>query len=342
MRRFAVVLACFLAVSTAAALAHAESVYYVSRHPLPKRVGHGFCDIDVPHFHDYPPADVRLYRQVDGQYYFVGDPTPFGYEGPRYSFYGPHPVADVNVSFGAPTYCYLKGPHYHWYAPPPTAQFEMRGGAYWYVGNFEPVFYAEEPRFVMVNEVYAPLMYERPVIDVSIAPPAFHGEIFVGGAPMWHGGPPPRGWHPGPAAWYGGPGFHGGGPGWHGGPDHRDLVMREHHEEWRHEEHRGWEHDRGWHGGPPPEHGWRGGPGPGPGFHGGGPGPGPGFHGGGPGPGFHGGGPGPGPGFHGGGGPGPGPGFHGGGPAPHAQPAFHGGGGPAPHAGGGPRNGFHR
>ena len=117
MRRFAVVFACLIGLSAAAGTAQAASVYYVSRHPLPKRVGHGFCDIDVPHFHDYPPSDARLYRQVEGQYYFVGDPTPFGYEGPRYSFYGPHPIADVNVTFGAPTYCYLRGPHYHWYAP---------------------------------------------------------------------------------------------------------------------------------------------------------------------------------------------------------------------------------
>ena len=184
MRRFAVVFAYFIALGVAASAAHAESIYYVSRHPLPKRVGHGFCNIDVPHFHDYPPSDARLYRQVGGQYYFVGDPTPFGYDGPRYSFYGPHPIADVNVTFGAPTYCYLKGPHYHWYAPPPTAQFEMRGGAYWYVGAYDPVFYAEQPRFVVVNDVYAPLAYERPIIDVAIAPPAFRGEIVVGG-PGW-------------------------------------------------------------------------------------------------------------------------------------------------------------
>ncbi len=323
MRRFAVVFACLLALGAASGVAHAESVYYVSRHPLPKRVGHGFCDIDVPHFHDYPPSDPRLYRAVGGQYYFVGDPTPFGYEGPRYSFYGPHPIADVNVSFGAPAYCYLKGPHYHWYAPPPTAQFEMRGGAYWYVGAYDPVFYAEQPRFVVVNEAYAPLMYERPLIDVAIAPPAFRGEIVVGG-PGWGGGP--RGWHEG--------------PGWHGGPERHEMVMHERHEEWRHE---GWERGPGWHGGPDHDRGWHGGPPPGPahdrGWHGG-PGPGPGFHAGAqPGPGWHGGGAPGGPGFH-GGGPQPGPAFHGGG-QPQGQPGFH-GGGSAPHGGGGPHAGFHR
>jgi len=178
MRRIFVFVA-FLFVSSlgmagAASVAHAEVVQYMSRHPIPKRIGHGFCDIDVPHFHDYPPSDPRLYRQVDGQYYFVGDPTPFGYEGPRYSFYGPHPIADASVQLGGPSYCYLEGPHYHWYAPPPSEHFEMKGGAYWYTGAFEPAFYADQPRFVVVNDAYAPLVYERPVIDVAIAPPAFH------------------------------------------------------------------------------------------------------------------------------------------------------------------------
>jgi hypothetical protein len=310
-------LAVFLfAFAGVAGIAQAEMVQYMSRHPLPKRVGHGFCDIDVPHFHDYPPSDPRLYREVNGQYYFVGDPTPYGYEGPRYSFYGPHPIADVNVQFGAPTYCYIHGPHYHWYAPPADAHFEMRGGAYWYVGAFDPVFYADQPRFVVINDVYAPLVYERPVIDVAIAPPTFHAEFIVGG-PAWRG-PVPVWYRPGPG-WHGpgpgpGPGWHGPGPGpgWRGGPERREMVMHERHE-FRREE-----HDRGWHGGPPghepggPRGGWHGGPPPG--HEPGGP---------------HGG-------WHAAGGPPPnGGGWHGGG-GPHP------GGGPGPHQGGGRGNGFHR
>jgi hypothetical protein len=318
-------LAVFLfAFAGVAGVAHAEVVQYMSRHPLPKRVGHGFCEIDVPHFHDYPPSDPRLYRQVDGQNYFVGDPTPYGYEGPRYSFYGPHPIADASVHFGGPAYCYINGPHYHWYAPQADAHFEMRGGAYWYTGAYDPVFYADQPHFVVINDVYAPLAYERPVIDVAIAPPSFHAEFIVGG-PAWRG-PTPVWYRPGPG-WHGpGPG-----PGWHGGPDRREMVMHERHEEFRREEeHRGWEHehDRGWHGGPPghepggPHGGWHGGP---PGHEPGGP------HGG-----FHaaGGPPQNGGGWHGGGAPQNGGGWHGGG-APHQ-------GGGAPHAAGGHGNGFHR
>jgi hypothetical protein len=228
----------------------------VSKHPLPKKVGHGFCYITVPHFHDYEPSDPRLYRQMDGQYYFVGDPAPFEYEGPRYSYYGAHPIADVDVHFSSPTYCYLRGPHYHWYAPPPQMQFELKGGAYWYVGNYEPIYYSERPRYVVINDVYAPVVYTRPVVDVRVAPPSFHGEIVVGapgvaahavvGGPVVAAGvyvaPPPP-----PVVQIGvGVGVGVGGP---------PAVV--HHDNGRHN---GWyKHGRG---GPPPPGGWRGAPPP--------------------------------------------------------------------------------
>ena len=66
MRRTLVLIAFLIGFASVASVAHAEAVQYMSRHPIPKKVGHGFCDIDVPHFHDYPPSDPRLYRQVDG------------------------------------------------------------------------------------------------------------------------------------------------------------------------------------------------------------------------------------------------------------------------------------
>ena len=126
MRRALIVSAFLLTVLGATTASATHVVRYVSKHPIPRKVGHGFCYITVPHVHDYEPSDPRLYRQMDGQYYFVGDPAPFEYDGPRYSYYGAHPIADVDVHFGAPTYCYLRGPHYHWYAPPPQTQFEMQ------------------------------------------------------------------------------------------------------------------------------------------------------------------------------------------------------------------------
>jgi len=181
MRRLLTIGAILVGLVAMERAANARAVEYMSQHPLPRKVGHGFCYIDVPHFHDFPPSDPRLYRQVDGQYYFVGDPAPFEYEGPRYAFYGPHPVVEADVQFGQPVYCYLRGPHYHWYQPPPQASFEQKGGAYWYVGTYPQAYYDERPRYGTVNEAYAPIVYTRPVVDVTVAPPAFHGEIVAAG-----------------------------------------------------------------------------------------------------------------------------------------------------------------
>jgi hypothetical protein len=270
---FLPVLLTFAGATTASAT---QVVRYVSKHPLPKKIGRGFCYITVPHVHDYEPSDPRLYRQMDGQHYFVGDPAPFDYEGPRYSYYGAHPIADVDVRFGAPTYCYLRGGHYHWYAPPPQMRFELRGGAYWYVGNYEPVYYSDRPRFVVINDVYAPVVYTRPVIDVRLAPPAFRGEIVavgpgvaaaaVVGAPVVSAGvhiavPPPPVVHVGVGvgAHMGGPVVVGG-----GGP----AVIGHSHDNGRH---KGWQKrgppppsGGGWRGAPPPARntGWRGAPPP--------------------------------------------------------------------------------
>jgi hypothetical protein len=120
---------------------------------------------------------MRMFRKHDDDYYFVGDPTPFGYDGPKYSYYGAHPVAEEITDYGQPDYCYLEGPHYHWYEPPPQASFEFRGGAYWYVGTFDPVYYRERPRYVVINRAYQPLVYARPTVDVTVAPPAFQASL---------------------------------------------------------------------------------------------------------------------------------------------------------------------
>jgi hypothetical protein len=275
---FARALAIVMAIVSVATQAEATVVQYMSQHPLPRKLGGGFCYIDVTHVHDFGPSDARMYRQVDGQLYFVGDPTPFEYQGPRFAYYGAHPVAETHVHFGQPVYCYLRGPHYHWYQPTPQAQasFELRGGAYWFTGTYEPVYYEQRPRYVVVNEAYAPIVYTRPVVDVTIAPPAFHGEI-VGGGPGWRGravvgapvvsagvyvAPPP------PPVLQVGVGINLGGPppvvvG--GGPP--PVVVDHRHDNGRH---RGWaKHGKGgggWRGAPPPPAGggWRGAPPPAP------------------------------------------------------------------------------
>jgi hypothetical protein len=164
--------------------AHAKLVEYMSQHPVPHKYGGGFCTIEVAHVHNYPPDEPRMYREQNGQLYFVGDPTPFHYEGPKFAYYGAHPVVDAEVHFDHPIYCYMKGPHYHWYQPPPQAHFQFDGGAYWYVGKFPSNYYSERPRFAVVNQVYAPMPYVRPVVDIHVAPPVVQAEVSVGG-PGW-------------------------------------------------------------------------------------------------------------------------------------------------------------
>jgi hypothetical protein len=256
-------LAAGLTVMVLSASAWATVNRYMSQHPLPRKMGGGFCYIDAPHVHDFGPSDPRMYQQIDGQFYFVGDPSPFDYQGPRHAYYGAHPVVEANVQFGHPVYCYLRGPHYHWYQPPPQATFELRGGAYWYTGAYDPVYYAQRSRYVVVNDAYTPIVYTRPVVDVAVAPPAFHGEIVAGG-PGWRAGaavgapvvsagvvvaPPP------PVVV--GVGINVGGP-----PP--PVVIVDRHDNGRH---RGWaKHGGGgWRGAPPPPppgSGWRGGPPP--------------------------------------------------------------------------------
>ena len=167
------------------AAAIAKTVEYVSQHPVPHKYGGGFCTIEFPHVHNYAPEDHRMYRQLgDGKYYFVGDPTPFHYDGPRYAYYGAHPIVDAEIQVGHPVFCYIKGPHYHSYEPPAQAPFQFTGGAYWYVGTFPPAFYDDRPHYAVINEAYAPVVYTRPIVDIQLAPPVFRADIAIGG-PGW-------------------------------------------------------------------------------------------------------------------------------------------------------------
>jgi hypothetical protein len=183
--------------ASSSAFADPKMVRYGGQHPIPKKMGGGFCYIDFPHLHPIGPTDPRMYRMHDDEYVFVGDPAPFGYEGPKYTYYGPHPLVDVDVGSPDPVYCYLEGPHFHFVAPPPSARFELKGGTYWYTGDFAPSFAQDRPRYMAINDAYRPLEYERPVVDVHVAPPSFHVSVDVPPPPVvgvhvgLFGGPPP-------------------------------------------------------------------------------------------------------------------------------------------------------
>jgi hypothetical protein len=164
-------------------VASAKQVRFVGMHPITSDEGGGFCYIEVPHVHIYTPArsDV-LYREHDGGHFFVGDPVPYGYEGPKHAYYGPHPVAvDVlleerDLDGDEVEYCYLDGPHYHYYAAPAELKFKVKGGVSFFVGDLPPAYVEARPRYAKINVVYKPLHYERPVV-VEAPPPEYHGPV---------------------------------------------------------------------------------------------------------------------------------------------------------------------
>lgn len=175
----AMALAC---AALAPASAHAAQVRFSGPHPIPEAVDGDFCYIEVPHVHIYEPESPKvLYRVHDDQYHFIGDPVAHGYDGPKHSYYGHHPVvvdASVHIDVHAPVteYCYLDGPHFHHYAPPPDVTFELKGGAYWYIGKYPRPYHRHRKRYARINTVYEPIVYERPVIEVE-APAGYLGPV---------------------------------------------------------------------------------------------------------------------------------------------------------------------
>jgi hypothetical protein len=157
-----------LAAPALADRAYGRQVRFVGVHPIPKSEGGGMCYIEGPHVHIYV-ANKLEYRAHDGDNYFVGDPVAYGYDGPRYTYKGPHPIHVDAVVGGPPDeeYCYLEGPHYHYFAPPEGPEFRTVGDAYFYVGTPPPPMIEARPAYVGINATYRPLAYARPVVTVD-------------------------------------------------------------------------------------------------------------------------------------------------------------------------------
>lgn len=160
---------------------------YHGAHPLSAKVEAGFCYIEVPHIH---PTSVHkkhksLYRDHGGHHSFVADPTPFGYDGPRHSYYGHHPVAVEVVLDEEPRYesgqqlefCYLNGPHYHLFEPQPGLSFSQTAGASWYIGEFPSAYVEGKASYVPANRVYATLEVERPEVVFDAPPVGYVGPV---------------------------------------------------------------------------------------------------------------------------------------------------------------------
>lgn len=162
-------LAVLAAAPRTATAGKGKQVRYVGIHPVPKAEGGGVCYIEGPHVHVFA-ANKLEYRDHRGQNYFVGDPVAYGYDGPRHTYRGHHPV-QVDVVVGDDDhdteYCYLDGAHYHSFAPPPGPEFEVTGGVNFYVGEPPPAYIEARPALIKVNAVYEPLVYTRPVVEVE-------------------------------------------------------------------------------------------------------------------------------------------------------------------------------
>lgn len=183
---------CLVTAAIAAAPAAASAdvvvegqVQYVGVHPIAASPDEGVCYIEVPHVHVYaPPKKARvLYRTFDDHHHFVADPTAFGYDGPKHSYYGHHPIP-IDVTVGLePAYvegqalehCYLDGPHYHHWAPPPGITFTAKADANWYIGEFGPDYRKHRRRYARVNAFYEPIVYVRPEVVVEEPPVGYVG-----------------------------------------------------------------------------------------------------------------------------------------------------------------------
>jgi len=154
--------------------ATANAARFLGSHPLSGPAGGGYCYVEAPHIHPDRPTLGFLFQEVDQQYVFTGDPSPFSYEGRRYVFYGHHPIMTSDGQ--ATVYCFLDGPHYHPFTAPNDSSFIVKDGVAFYIGLFSPYFFQLKERVGRaINSFYEPYARLRPVIDVS-PPPEWHGD----------------------------------------------------------------------------------------------------------------------------------------------------------------------
>lgn len=188
----------FAGTSGAATLAFAQSgvAKYRGIHPLSPHQGR-FCYIDLPHVHRIPPPDLRVYRVVaDNQHVFVGDPVALGYDGLKFTYAGPHPLAMPNAPELAAAYCYIEKPHYHAHAPVETARaaFALKDDVYWTVAAPTPEF-EKDRHNAWINQVQPIGGYQPPAVDKASAPPGHQPLVLppAQAAPTAHAAPPGRG-----------------------------------------------------------------------------------------------------------------------------------------------------
>jgi hypothetical protein len=127
-------------------------------HPVDSRVEPGVTWDGTAgrHMHGYPPFDLRLFSFQNGCYYFIGDPTDFGYAGDTYSYYGAHPVM---AGYGG-GWCFMIGAHRHFWRP--WSPFFVTVGPWFYwEGPYDPFFWTYWPFYHYYYRSHYPTYYAR-------------------------------------------------------------------------------------------------------------------------------------------------------------------------------------
>jgi len=173
--RLALFAAALAAGVAAPAAVRAAPTRFVHAHPVAARAGGGYCYVDAPHLHSYAPDHAALYQPTPAGYYFIGDPTPFGYDGERHVYYGHHPVAAA----AAPPFCFIDGPHYHAAAPPRGDDYTVVDGIPFYTGPRPAAYVAGRARrWKEVNDELLPFARFRPAVHVVVPPPEWRGSLY--------------------------------------------------------------------------------------------------------------------------------------------------------------------
>jgi hypothetical protein len=127
-------------------------------HPVDSRVEPGVTWDGTAgrHMHGYPPFDLRLFSFQNGCYYFIGDPTDFGYAGDTYSYYGAHPILGI---YGG-GWCFMIGPHRHFWRPW-SPLFVTVGPWFYWEGPYDPFFWTYWPFYHFYFRHHYPTYYSH-------------------------------------------------------------------------------------------------------------------------------------------------------------------------------------
>jgi hypothetical protein len=155
------------------------------------------------HVHGYPPFDLRLFSFQNGCYYFVGDPTDFGYVGETYSYYGAHPIL---AGYGG-GWCFMIGPHRHFWHPW-SPMFVTVGPWFYWEGPYDPFFWTYWPFYHYYYRTHYPRYYAHGAFFrghmvapriASVPRPQRYGSAWHGAGGTFRAGPTaPHGTGPAP------------------------------------------------------------------------------------------------------------------------------------------------